>query len=290
MASSLDTSPAQTARQPLGKRRRLIVNADDFGRSHSINEAVVRAHRDGILTTASLMVNEPAADEAVRLAKENPGLGVGLHLSLLCGRSALPTKEIPGLVDGSQQFTSNPVGAGFKYFFDRSLRSQLKAEILEQFKRFQKTGLLLDHVNGHLHIHLHPVVFGILMDVAANFGVARVRLTRDPFRLNARISGGLWLYRFTHACIYTLLSARARSSLDARGIRYTARVFGLLQNARVDSDYLLALLPRLPGGDSELYSHPSLDEFKNEFDALINPRVLAAVENLGVELVRYQDL
>jgi len=65
--------------------RRLIVNADDFGRSHSINEAVVRAHREGILTTASLMVNEPGFDEAVAQAREHPQLGVGLHLTLVCG-------------------------------------------------------------------------------------------------------------------------------------------------------------------------------------------------------------
>src|SRR5688572_11349613 len=79
--------------------RRLIVNADDFGRSPSINDAVIRAHREGILTTASLMVNEPACDQAVTLAKENPRLGVGLHLSLLFGRSALPHNEIPGLAN-----------------------------------------------------------------------------------------------------------------------------------------------------------------------------------------------
>src|ERR1051325_4807396 len=78
--------------------RRLIVNADDFGRSSSINQAVIRAHREGILTTASLMVNEPACAEAVQMANDNPRLGVGLHLTLLCGHSALPATAIPGLV------------------------------------------------------------------------------------------------------------------------------------------------------------------------------------------------
>src|ERR1700726_342545 len=95
--------------------RRLIVNADDFGRSHAINLAVIRAHREGILTTASLMVNEAAAEEAVALARENPGLGVGLHLALVCGRSALPPSAIPNLVNTHSQFTDNPVAAGFGY-------------------------------------------------------------------------------------------------------------------------------------------------------------------------------
>src|SRR5271157_1529204 len=79
--------------------RRLIVNADDFGRSESINQAVIRAHREGILTTASLMVNEPAAEQAARLARENPGLGVGLHLALVCGAAALAPARIPHLAD-----------------------------------------------------------------------------------------------------------------------------------------------------------------------------------------------
>src|SRR4051794_11109094 len=97
--------------------RRLIVNADDFGRSHSINQAVIRAHRDGILTTASLMVNEVAFDEAVMLAKENPRLGVGLHLTLICGSSALPQEKIPSLVNAAKEFPNNPAAVGMKYFF-----------------------------------------------------------------------------------------------------------------------------------------------------------------------------
>src|SRR6059036_1537886 len=95
--------------------RRLIVNADDFGRSHSINQAVVRAHREGILTTASLMVNGEAFEEAVHLARQNPKLGVGLHLTLICGTSALPHAEIPGLVDADQNFTNRPLAAGLRY-------------------------------------------------------------------------------------------------------------------------------------------------------------------------------
>src|ERR1700704_1679042 len=101
-------------------QRRLIVNADDFGRSRSINEAVIRAHREGILTTASLMVNEPDCAQAVALAKENPKLGVGLHLTLLMGRSALPPQKIPGLVNARGEFSNNPVGVGLRYFMQRN--------------------------------------------------------------------------------------------------------------------------------------------------------------------------
>ena len=281
-------APSRTS--PDSKPRRLIVNADDFGRTASINQAVIRAHREGILTATSLMVNEPAYEEAVALARENPKLGVGLHLTLLCGHSALPPEQIPGLANAKGEFTTNPPGAGFRYFFQRSLREPLRREIHAQFQRFHATGLPLDHVNGHLHLHLHPTVFRILMADAPQLGIKRLRLTFDPLRLNLRLASGHFAYRVLHAAIFHSLSARARPVLDQRGIRHTDAVFGLLQNARVDKDYVNRLLPQLPAGDSELYSHPSLDEFKNEFDALISPRAQEQVRKLGIKLIRYQDL
>lgn len=270
--------------------RRLIVNADDFGRSRAINQAVIRAHQEGILTTASLMVNEAGFEEAAGLARKNPRLGVGLHLTLLCGHSALPPAQAPGLVDAQGEFSENPALTGMRFFFLRGLREQLRAEIRAQFQRFHQTGLTLDHVNGHLHLHLHPTVFRILMAEALALGIKRIRLTVDPFWLNLRLASGQLLYRASHALIFGLLSARARPVLKRHGIGHTQAVFGLLQNARVDEDYITRLLPRLPPGDSELYSHPSLDEFRSEFDALVSPRVRAQVRELGLELIRYQDL
>jgi len=286
----MKTSLAEAVATTDSVRRRLIVNADDFGRSPSINEAVIRAHHEGILTTASLMVNEPAWTEAVALARQNPSLGVGLHLTLLCGHSALSADKIPGLVNPSQEFPVAPASAAFRYFYKRSLREQLRAELHAQFDKFNSTGLPLDHVNGHLHLHLHPTIFSILMQDADHLGIRHLRLTFDPFWLNLQLASGQLGYRLLHALIFHPLSAHARPVLTGRQIRHTERVFGLLQNARVDEAYIWGLLPRLPGGDSELYSHPSLDEFKNEFEALISPRVRQQIKALGIELIRYQDL
>ena len=272
------------------EQRRLIVNADDFGLSPSVNEAVIRAHRDGILTSASLMVNEPGFDEAVKLANENPKLGVGLHLTFLMGHSALPPEKIPGLVNARGEFSENPVATGFRFFFKRSLREQLRAEIRAQFEKFHATGLPLDHVNGHLHLHLHPVVFGILMENAERWGITALRLTDDRLGLNARLAPGRWLYRLSHTAIFRILSARARPALARKGIRHTGAVFGLLQSGLVDADYVARLLPLLPAGDSELYSHPSLDQFRNEFEALVNPTIKTLAAQLGIQLIRCRDL
>jgi hopanoid biosynthesis associated protein HpnK len=271
-------------------RRRLIVNADDFGASKSINAAVIDAHRRGILTTTSLMVNGAAADEAVELARENPRLGVGLHLTLCCGSSALPPAQIPNLVNERSEFRNSPVLAGMLYFFSPSARRQLEKEIAAQFEKFVRTGLLLDHVNGHLHFHLHPAVFSILRREVKQRNVRAIRITNDPLGIDWPLGTGRWFYRLSHAFIFSWLAKRARLFLRENGVQHTDFVFGLLENARVTEPYILKLLPRLPEGDSELYSHPSLDEFKHEYDALISPRVIDAIRAEKIELIRYQDL
>ena len=270
--------------------RRLIINADDFGRSHSINQAVIRAHRDGVLTTASLMVNGEAFDEAVELARQHLNLGVGLHLTLVCGTASLPREKIPGLINEKGEFSNDPIRSGLAYFTRQGLRKELKAEMAAQFEKFCRTGLALDHVDGHLNMHLHPTVFALLMEDARTWNVTALRLTRDPFWLNVRLARGSWLYRISHAFIYSLLSRHARPALWRLGIRHTQQVFGLLQNARVNEEFFCKLISQLPRGDSELYSHPSLDEFKHEFDALISPRVRKRIEEEEIELIRYQDL
>src|SRR5581483_4150604 len=99
-----------------------------------------------------------------------------------------------------------------------------------------------------------------------------------------------WFYQITHAIIYSRLSASERSAFAKNNIRHTDVVFGLLQDTRVDEAFVTKLLPELPPGDSELYSHPSLDQFKNEFDALVSPKVKSLVQQLGIQLIRYQDL
>ncbi len=270
-------------------QRRLIVNADDFGRSHDLNEAVLRAHQHGILTSASLMVNAPAADHAVRLAQQCPTLGVGLHLTLVRGRSTLKPTEIPGLVDNRYAFRHHPAWAGLLYYFRPRLRTQLRHEIHAQFQRFHQTGLPLDHVNGHLHLHLHPTILRLLTRHAQDWNIKALRLTRDPLWLNLRLACGRPAYRTTHALLFWFLTSRSRPTLARHGLKHTRAVFGLLQDGRVDEPYLLRLLPRLPPGCSELYCHPSA-QLPHETQALLSPHVRDLTRQLGIQLTRYQDL
>jgi hypothetical protein len=128
------------------------------------------------------------------------------------------------------------------------------------------------------------------MQDASELGISHIRLTRDPLFLNLRLASGALFYRASHAVIFKSLAARARPALTRAGLKHSNYVFGLLQNARVDEGYVCRLLQRLPDGDSELYSHPSLEEFKEEFAALISPRVRREIQERGIQLIRYQDL
>lgn len=271
-------------------RRRLIFNADDFGRSASINAAVRRAHQEGLLTSASLMVTGEATAEAVEVARENPALGVGLHLTLVCGRSVLGPSEIPDLVDADGRFLDDAPRAGLRYWARPGLRGQLRREIAAQVARFRETGLVLDHLNGHLHLHLHPVVNALLCENASIWGIERARLTRESLALSLGTMSGRWRYRLGHALVFSLLARAAGRRWDRLGIRHAQGVIGLLADGRVDEGYLLRVLPRLPPGDFEVFSHPSMDRFRHEMEALASPRVRARVEALGFERIRYQDL
>lgn len=277
---------AAVSQQP----KRLIVTADDFGWSEAVNRAVVRAHRAGILTTASLMVNEPGFTQAVEFARQNPLLGVGLHLTLVCGHSTLAHAQIPGIVNDRNEFGMNAFVTGLRYFFDRRLHAQLRAEIRAQLQKFKATGLDLDHVSGHLHMHMHPTVFGILIEIAQEFGISRVRLTRDRFWLSVRLARGRWLHNITMALVFAQLARYTQRRVARHRIKYARNVFGLLQDSQVDEAYILKLLARLPAGVSELYLHPSEDNASHELDALLSLKARAHVERLGIELIRYRDL
>lgn len=234
----------------------LIITGDDFGLSHGANTAILRAHRDGVLTAASLMVTGDAAEEAISIAKAHPSLGVGLHLVLTQGRSALPPSRIPGLVDDSGAFLKNPVCAGLRYYFESGLRPQLEAEITAQIERFLKSSLPLDHINGHLNLHLHPVVLDILLDLSTRYPIKSVRCAREPFWITLLHDPTHLGYKLSHAMIFRWLSARARTRASSRGIACNDRLHGLLETGAMTERYLIKIIERIRPGITEIYVHP----------------------------------
>jgi chitin disaccharide deacetylase len=276
-------------------RRALIVGADDFGASESVNAAILAAHDTGVLTSCSLMVAGEAAETAVAGARERPGLGVGLHLVLVCGRAVLPAGKLPRLVDGAGRFPESPLRAGLRLALDAAARRELRAEIEAQFAAFAATGLPMSHVDGHLHFHLHPVIFDMMMETAERYGCRRVRLPRDDFRRQLAVVGPRALVSAPMTGIFALLLRRARRRLRERHFRWPERVYGFLQTGRIDEEYVLRLVPALPPGVSELYLHPDTAPGPTgngpaELAALRSPRVRAALASERVRLLNYHAL
>jgi hopanoid biosynthesis associated protein HpnK len=231
----------------------LQITADDFGLSEGVNEAVERAHRDGMLTAASLMVAGPAAADAVRRAAALPSLKVGLHLVVIEGPSVLPPSALPDLVDGSGQFPADQLRLGLNYFFRPRCRHQLAAEIRAQFRAFADTGLKLDHVNAHKHMHLHPTVGRMMIDIGRDFGLRAVRIPSEPpavlAKCGTRVNWGQHaLYRWT-----ALLRGQAR----AAGMETNDHCFGIAWSGHMTAARVRSLLAAMPQGRNEIYFHPA---------------------------------
>ena len=275
----------------------IIVNADDFGRSPAVNAGVLRAHREGILTSASLMVTGDAVDEAVSIAKQTPSLAVGLHVVAACGRAALPHARLPHITREGGHFSDDAPQAGWQYFHSHAARRELASELEAQFKLFADTGLPLSHVDGHLNIHVHPTVFQLLMPLAERFRARGFRLPRDDFGLalrQERRDGGT---RATRAITFALLCCWCRSRLRRTRLRVVDRVYGLLQSGRMHESYLLRILTRLRVPAAEMYLHPSTafegDAFgpnPDDLQALLSPAVREALRDGGHRLSTYSSL
>jgi hopanoid biosynthesis associated protein HpnK len=276
----------------------LIVNADDFGLSREINAAVVRAHRDGILTSASLMVAEAHSDEAARMAKENPGLDVGLHAVVCKGRSVRPAAEIAPAVDHQGRFPENPVLAGMRWYFDRKARSALAIELRAQVEKHLELVGYLNHIDGHLNFHVHPVIADILVDLAVEHKVPCLRLPRERLLTTLRLRRDHAARKAIEAIIFRTLSRRTHRRMNECGLISTDRLYGLHQSGHFDEPYILATIDRLHDGTTELYFHPAMDigatppspSAQMEVEILTSPRVRDAISAAGVKLTSFAEL
>lgn len=268
------------------KPRALIVTADDFGLHARVNLAVERAHRDGVLSAASLMIGAPAASDAVARARALPRLRVGLHLVLADGDPLAPRAAIAALLDEHGRFGDNMVRDGVRFFFLPHVRKQLAREIRAQFDAFAQTGLTLDHVNTHKHFHLHPTVLGLILEIGREYGMKAMRL---PFEANAP----LWLRPWI---------ARVRARLDRAGIAHNDYVVGIADSGRMDEAAWLAALADLPHGVGEIYCHPAVKgeralsdgmkmyRHEDELRALLSPKVAMAIRAAGVRVGGFGDV
>ncbi|MEH2002941.1 MAG: hopanoid biosynthesis-associated protein HpnK [Nostoc sp.] len=264
-------------------KRFAIINGDDFGFSQGVNQAIIKAHKQGILTSTSLMVSADAAKEAVTLASAYPNLAVGLHLVLICGRSVLPPEQIPHLVDKQGNFSNSPFFAGLRYQFVKETRQELRQEIRAQLEKYRSTGLSLSHVDGHLHMHMHPVILRILVDLAPEFDIKVIRLPSEELGLTLRVNRSHLLTKLVWSAVFGRLRRYGEKMLKSQGISFTERVYGLLQTGGITEEYLLGLIPQIQANLVEIYSHPAMPKTGNSCRGYANANAIHG-EPLNTEL------
>ena len=278
--------------------RRLIVNGDDFGFSPEVNAGILRAHRDGILRSASLMVAEPSARAAGELARENPGLDVGLHAVVCRGRSMLGAPRLGAAVRASGEFTDSPVGAGLRYYFDRSMRAAMTDELRAQVERHLELLGYLNHIDGHLNFHVHPLFADILVELAVEYKVPCIRLPRERVMTTLHLRRDHAARKLVESIIFRALSLRTNRLMVERGLTSTDALFGLHQSGHLSEDYVVGVIDRIREGTTELYFHPAADiggvppapEVQREVEILTSARVRDAIARNRIELITFADL
>jgi predicted glycoside hydrolase/deacetylase ChbG (UPF0249 family) len=269
--------------------KRLVVNADDFGFTPDVNEGIVDAHRNGILTSTTLMANGDAFEDAVRLAASTPSLDIGCHLALIGGRSLLaPYKPLPASVPDL-----------LRAILLRQL--PIYDELAAQVRKIQAAGIAPTHLDTHKHTHLAPPVLDVVARLSQQFEIPWVRRPFD-LPITAASGGAPFLKRATSGMLETL-RGRFHRVLSKRGCRTTDHFAGFQLTGRFRTRELVQLIQALPDGSTELMCHPGRcgaalrnaatrlkESREEELLALISPEARQALARAHVRLVNYREL
>jgi chitin disaccharide deacetylase len=281
--------------------KQLIVNADDFGYTSGINRAIVQASRssaEGIITSASLMVNTPAFEEAVALARSTPALDVGCHLNLVEGRPIAPASKVPGLVSPSGEF----LGArrlALQLISRRATLEELERECYAQIELLLSHGIQPSHLDTHQHTHLHPRVMSAVVRAAQRFNIQWIR---QPFEsLGGALQGRLKRRLLGRGL--RVLSGGFSGAIRGSGVAHTDHFTGFVQTGTLSLRSLLDTLNRLPTGTTELMCHPGYadsalagastklrEQREREFYALRDPKAVEAIREHEIQLVSFREL
>jgi hopanoid biosynthesis associated protein HpnK len=280
----------------------IIFTADDFGLSDALNGAVALAHPCGLLRNAAVMAAAPRTQAALALAKELPGLCLGVHLTLIQGQAVLPPQHLPHLVDAQGFFANDPVATGWRYFREPRLLPEIRRELAAQIEVVQRAGHTVWHLNSHLNLHVHPRILPVVVDLAREYGIPAVRLTRENWRTTLALAPDGPVPKIAQGLIFKVLAYRAAKIARSAGLVFTDQLFGLLNDGRLTENYLLGLVPRLELGITEIYCHPGLfadQELlrwapryrrQEELAALMSPRLKETLAAAGVQVTDFREL
>lgn len=279
-----------------GALRRIIVNADDFGRHVLINRAVERGVAGGVLRSATLMPGGAAFDDAVLLARRTPALGVGIHLTLVNGNPVLPPGEIPSLVTPEGAFHDDHTAFAVRILRGKINLDEVRAELAAQLRRVEAAGIRPTHADSHQHMHVLPGVVDIALDLCVAAGIPAMRAPRAP--LFAGAFGGVG--QFVGRAGLAVLARRAAAKARRRGIRTPEHFAGIVAGEAVDTETLAAIVRGAVGGVTEVMMHPGTDnaalipaclwdhDFEAELAALCAPAVQDVCRTAGAGPVNFR--
>lgn len=280
--------------------KRLIVNADDFGLHPLVNKAIAEGHRNGCITSTSLMATGAAFDDAIALAAGLPGLDIGVHLVLVGERPVSEPARIPSLVDGNGCMPSQYPAFLARWLQGRVSLAEVRAEFAAQLAKVVATGLPVSHVDSHQHLHVLPGISGIVFELAAAYGIRAVRIPAEP----VFFTGGYpyTFGRFLGRLGLTVLAEAARGQAARRGLAAPGHFYGMLAGGNLREKYLLNIIDGLPDGVSEIMCHPGGDNatlgaayawryaWQDELAAVTSPAVRGRIDDCGIRLANFREL
>ena len=289
--------------------KRLIVNADDFGLSHGINQAIMLGHRQGIITSATLMANGAGFAAAVEMARTATNLGVGVHLNLTEGAPISAPSGLPSLVDARGLFAHTVAQLGWHSLLGTISLLEVERELRAQIEKVLAAGVAVTHLDGHKHLHLMPALCGMVIRLATDYGIRGIRCpcegstdVRWLMRRNPRAAPRL-LKQYGVSRVLWLLSWRASKACQQAGLRHPTWLYGLTATGFLDAEVLQSILCRLPAGTSELMCHPGyvddhlrrtptrlLAQREQELQGLVRPEIRQLLARERIALISYRDL
>ena len=281
--------------------KRVIINADDFGLCAGVNAGIIKAHREGILTSTSLMTNTPGFEEAVEMARQNPGLGVGVHLNLVRGRPILPPEKVSSLLRSDGYFYGKVGPIFFGLIRGKIKIAEVEQEWRAQIEKALNAGLAVTHLDSEKHVHTFPPLLRLTLKLAAEYAIFRVRLIRERCLAWPPV-------QMIKALVVSRWCSSQRPVLEGMGLKTVDHFFGFCQAGKVSSGWLQKILKHLPEGVSEIMTHPGyltpellelekkLGSYyinrrrENELKALLAPELRPLTAKLGIRLISYRDL
>lgn len=286
--------------------KQLILNADDFGLTRGVNQGIIRAHREGVLTSTTLMANGAAFDDAVECAKANPGLGVGCHLVLVGGRAVAPREEVSSLVDEQGRLPESLPVFVARVSSGMIRTKEIEREMHAQIEKIRSAGIEPSHLDTHKHTHAHPRVMVALGRVAHEVGITRVRNPAEDIRASwetSRGDGAGISKQLVAAAAVRAVSPRFAAIGRKYGLHWPDHFLGLAITGQLGRENLRRIIAGLGEGQTEIMLHPGvcdaelastgsrlLRQRETELEGLLDPDVRSAIEERGVRLITYREL